>query len=82
MSIPTPEKPDTTIDEHLRLFRDYCEVFLTVDRFFSDLDKARLFMRTRNPLLGGLAPNMMIAHGRIDKLRKFVHNAIDENKPS
>lgn len=62
----------------------YCnadEVVQLVAGFFhNDHKKIRLWFSSPNPLLGGLAPNTMIAMGRRDKLLKFIKQQLDENE--
>ena len=43
---------------------------------FNDDQKANLWMRTENPLLGGLRPVQMIAMGRFVKLLEFVTDSM------
>lgn len=38
-------------------------------------DKAMLWMMTPNPMLGGVAPDVMIAKGRAHRLEKFIDGA-------
>lgn len=54
---------------------------LTATFFNGDLKKTSLWFKTNNPLLGDISPREMIRHGRYEKLRKFILNAIAGNKP-
>ena len=54
---------------------------LTFEFFKGDKDKYELWWLTENPHLGGSAPIEFIIHGRLNKLSKFIHNQLDENKP-
>jgi hypothetical protein len=54
---------------------------LTATFFSGDLKKTELWFKTSNPLLGDISPREMIRHGRYEKLRKFILNAISGNKP-
>ena len=40
-----------------------------------DSEKARLWFRTDNPMLGMVSPDNMILHGREMRLRKFIDEA-------
>ena len=53
---------------------------LTASFFYGDLNKTSLWFKTKNPLLGDISPREMICYGRYDNLRKFILNAIAENK--
>lgn len=51
--------------------------------FEGDAGKTVLWFRTKNPLLGDVAPRDMIRLGRYDRLRKFVIGAIaDRGAPT
>ena len=43
-----------------------------------DLDKTLVWFKTRNPLLGDIAPREMIRLGRYERLRKFIIHAMNE----
>jgi hypothetical protein len=45
---------------------------LVADHFDSDLSKAGLWFRTKNPLLGDMSPRDMLRFGRYGKLMKFI----------
>lgn len=51
----------------------------TVSDFFKDNNKTVLWFKTENPFLGNLSPLDMINLGLMDKLFKFIKNAISEN---
>jgi len=51
---------------------------LVAEFFGGDVAKTALWFRTRNPLLAGMAPRDMIRLGRLEKLRKFVMNALSD----
>ena len=56
-------------------------IFAMLDVFFNgNFKKTDAWIRTKNPLLGGLRPWDMLEMGRERKLYKFVMNAIEENK--
>ena len=52
---------------------------LVAQFFEGDAVKTKLWFQTRNPLLGNLSPRDMIRHGRYEKLRRFVMDALVEN---
>ncbi len=51
-----------------------------VSEHFGDFDRAMLWFRVPNPLLGGISPRDMIRIGRFKKLLRFVHTALEENR--
>lgn len=60
--------------------RAYDELLKKVEKIFTQGDKptieeltlARAWMITENPMLGGVTPVSMIAHGRSERLDKFI----------
>lgn len=52
---------------------------LVAQFFAGDTVKTALWFKTKNPLLGNLAPRDMIRFGRYEKLRRFVMDALVEN---
>lgn len=61
-------------------FQEIANICGLVAQFFEgDPVKTSLWFKTRNPLLGGLAPRDMIRYGRYEKLRRFVMEALEEN---
>lgn len=53
---------------------------LVAQVFDGDVDKAVAWFKTRNPLLGDVAPRDMIRLGRYERLRKFIINAMMERR--
>ena len=51
-----------------------------VSKYFDNLERAVLWFRVPNPLLGGISPRDMIRIGRFKKLLRFIHTAIEENR--
>lgn len=51
-----------------------------VTEHFGDLERAVLWFRVPNPLLGGISPRDMIRIGRFKKLLRFIHTALEENR--
>jgi hypothetical protein len=47
--------------------------------FSYDVDRARLWFETSNPLLGGVSPLWMLENGREQRLRAFVDLSVDLN---
>jgi len=43
-------------------------------------EKARLWWTTRNPMFGDITPAIMVAAGRYEKVRKFIEDAVEENR--
>ena len=57
------------------------ELFNSVLAYFSgDKDKAMLWYRTKNPGLGDISPNEMLAMNRQVKLKKFIDSALGKNE--
>ena len=54
-----------------------CETVLGF--FEGDVNRAALWFRLPNPLLGDLSPRDMIRYGRYGKLKEFVLEALAEN---
>ncbi|NYF34832.1 hypothetical protein [Stenotrophomonas sp. JAI102] len=53
---------------------------MVADIFAGDAAKTALWFRTKNPLLGDIAPRDMIRLGRHDRLRRFIVTAIQEDQ--
>lgn len=53
---------------------------MVADVFEGDIAKTALWFRTKNPLLGDIAPREMVRLGRHDRLRRFIVNAIQEDQ--
>ena len=49
--------------------------------FDGNVAKTALWFKTRNPMLGDVAPRDMIRLGRYDKLRRFIINSISDSTP-
>jgi uncharacterized protein (DUF2384 family) len=55
--------------------------FNKVKTFFKgDAKKAWTWFNTPNPCLGSVSPRDMIKAGRENKLKKFIDDAIEDNK--
>ncbi len=55
--------------------------FDKIKKYFNgDTAKTWLWFKTTNPGLGGCSPLDMIKVGRVERLKQFIDNALDENK--
>jgi len=52
---------------------------LVAQFFAGDRARTALWFRTRNPMLGNIAPRDMIRFGRYERLSRFVLEALQEN---
>jgi hypothetical protein len=52
--------------------RAYDYLLQRVEKILNDPNKARVWMQIKNPMLGDVTPISMIAHGRSNRLDKFV----------
>jgi hypothetical protein len=59
--------------------REWAVAISLVAAFFKNYDKTFLWFQTPNPLLGNVAPRVMIRIGRFKKLLKFIQIALNEN---
>ncbi len=55
-------------------------VNMVADIFDGDAAKTALWFRTKNPMLGDIAPRDMVRLGRYDRLRRFIVSAIQEDR--
>ena len=46
------------------------------DYFGGDASKMLAWFQAKNPTLGDVSPNYMIAIGRVDRLRRFIEGAL------
>lgn len=53
---------------------------MVADIFDGDVAKTALWFRTKNPMLGDIAPRDMVRLGRYDRLRRFIVSAIQEDR--
>lgn len=60
---------------------EWAVALTSVGRYFKDSNKAVLWFKIPNPLLGNVAPRDMIRVGRFPKLYRFIQNALEENLP-
>lgn len=58
----------------------YHTLGLVADHFEGDYSKAKMWMDSDNPMLGGTSPIEMIKSGRHEKLMGFIETSIKENK--
>lgn len=62
--------------EHLEQIGIICN--MVAHHFNGDAQKTALWFKTKNPMLGDIAPRDMVRFGRYDKLRRFVVNALSD----
>lgn len=74
----SPECPCRRFSQSAELSAVF-EIKSLVLRFFGHTEKADLWFKTPNPLLGGIAPATMIAAGREKRLLQFVQTQLSEN---
>lgn len=56
-------------------------VYEPIKLFFKgDEEKAMLWFKTPNPLLGNITPAKMVTFGDYDKLKIFIETSLDENE--
>ena len=76
-SVRFDQKIPREVFERLEEIANICT--LVAQFFEGDVAKTALWFRTRNPLLGDIAPRDMIRLGRYEKLQQFVLDALEEN---
>jgi hypothetical protein len=76
-SVRFDQKIPREVFERLEEIANVCT--LVAQFFGGDVAKTALWFRTRNPLLGDIAPRDMIRFGRYEKLQQFVLDALNEN---
>lgn len=84
-SVPLESRsPDVALPERVRARLEEVGncMNLIVQVFDGDVDKAVVWFKTRNPLLGDVAPRDMIRLGRYEGLRKFIASAMVEGRTS
>jgi len=59
--------------------REECRL-LVLGFFEGDAEKTAAWLLTKNPLLGDISPDTMLHLGRGEKLLKFIHQQLLENK--
>lgn len=73
-----PEE-DLLTDEDLNMIEEAQR--LVLDFFKGDVDKATLWFKIENPMLGNVSPSDMIKCGRIKKLLRFIKTSVDGEGP-
>jgi hypothetical protein len=66
--------------ERLVEIANICE--LVAQYFAGSPQKTALWFKTRNALLGNIAPRDMLRYGRYERLRRFVTEALEQNTAS
>lgn len=56
--------------------RDYRKVYRQVLEFFKEKRRTNIWMKAKNPLLGGLSPIEMLLTGKGDDLKEFVNGMV------
>lgn len=82
---PASVRYDKQIPKNVRdRLEEIASVCNLVAGFFDgDPGKTALWFKTKNPMLGDIAPRDMVRLGRYDRLRKFVISAVlEQNKAS
>lgn len=69
-----PEQVRTRLEEIANTINMVAQIF------DGDIDKTVAWFTTRNPLLGDISPKDMIRLGRYERLRRFIVNAVIENR--
>jgi hypothetical protein len=78
-SVRWDERMPKSIRTRMEQVAETCN--LVARAFDNSRGKAALWFRTRNPLLGDIAPRDMVRLGRMDRLHKFVVSALDAQSP-
>lgn len=53
---------------------------MVAEHFEGDREKTALWFTSRNPMLGDISPRDMIRFGRYERLRRFVLNALSDER--
>ncbi len=79
---PKSVRFDDAMPEPVReRFEEIAQTINLVARVFDgDAEKTVAWFKARNPLLGDVSPRDMIRLGRYERLRKFILNAMLENR--
>ncbi|WP_324997691.1 antitoxin Xre/MbcA/ParS toxin-binding domain-containing protein [Salinisphaera sp.] len=79
-SVRLDQKIPRQLAERLQQIANICTK--VANHFEGDTQKAALWFRTQNPMLGYVTPRDMIRLGRYDRLLRFVLEAEEENAPA
>ncbi len=73
---------DTIVTQMETLFTPTTiDIVVSLHVHFNDIEKIDLWLRTKNPNLGDIAPLYMIAIGRAKKLLAFIESCKEGNLP-
>jgi uncharacterized protein (DUF2384 family) len=72
-SVRYDDKMPQELHDRIIQIATVCE--LVAEYFKGDIEKASLWFRIDNPMLGDVSPRDMIRAGRFKKLIKFIYNA-------
>lgn len=77
MSVRYDRKMPKELEERVQ---EWAVALALVAQYFRNEQKAILWFKTPNPLLGNITPRDMIRVGRFKKLHRFILNALGENE--
>lgn len=61
--------------DHMTDLECVIEVTMLLDKYFqNDSDKVRLFLHTKNPLLGNVEPMLLLANSKANKLLTIMRD--------
>lgn len=78
-SVRFDERIPPVLKERLEQIANCC--LLVAEHFDGNAEKASLWFKTPNPMLGNVSPRDMIRFGRFAKLQRFVVGALTEGEP-
>ena len=75
-SVRFDERIPPVLKERLEQIANCC--LLVAEHFDGNAEKASLWFKTPNPMLGNVSPRDMIRYGRFTKLQRFIAGALGE----
>ena len=79
-SVRFDERIPPVLKERMEQIANCC--LLVAEHFDGNAQKASLWFKTPNPMLGNVSPRDMIRYGRFSKLQRFVTGALAEDGSS
>lgn len=76
-SVRFDERIPPVLKDRMEQIANCC--LLVAEHFSGNAQKASLWFRTPNPMLGNVSPRDMIRYGRFSKLQRFVTGALAES---
>ena len=76
-SVRFDERIPPVLKERMEQIANCC--LLVAEHFDGNAQKASLWFKTPNPMLGNVSPRDMIRYGRFSKLQRFVTGALSED---